>query len=112
MFQELVRFRDNDGGTSIRLYDSCFTIDIADNCNCKAKNCPDTFYHLIKIYEHKSLNISKNLAKYIDWLAGYEWDAYDELRRQSSHIMLYHPEMCYRTKYHHSVMQYMRTKKK
>lgn len=112
MFCELQRHRNMDGKVIISVYDNCFTAKVVDNCPCRAPNCPHTFYHLIKLYESKSLNISKNLAKYIDWLADIGKYPYDELREQEYILAAMYPELRYVTKYRYSVSRYIRSKKK
>lgn len=111
MFVELIRNRNLDGTIIITIYDSCFVARVVDTCNCRAQNCPETFYHLIKLYERKSLNVSKNLARYAKWLAELGHHAYDELRYQKNELEMKYPAMQYTSKYHRNVLQYMQTKK-
>ncbi len=110
MFQSLSRcYNIHSNKTILTVYDSCFTAQVLDTCACTNDNCPQTISNLIKIYERKSLNVSKNVTSYLMWLAKLGWHAYDELESQGANTGYRCPELKFNTKYRKSIKTYMKS---
>jgi len=108
MFKELSRtYCEATNTVTLTIYDSCFTYYMTDPCNCCNLNCPQTLSHLIRVYEKKSLNISKNLASYLMWLAQLGWHTYDELKNQGDTTEARYPRLRFYKKYYSNILQYL-----
>lgn len=94
----------------VTVADTCFRYRFAEeHCPCQYINCTNTCYHLIKAYQSRNLNVTKNLATYFWWLdysRGYSM--LGELEYHKDYLSATHPNLKFAERYYNPIKFYLR----